>query len=164
MGSFAHGKIDLRSLALLARPINKARMSCARPNGAADAQSRCQSICLVPASRRISFTATAGRVPPRAPLLQSCVHIAMPSRRAHTKSRLGCVQCKARRVKVDSHTLVSCDSCSPHSYSATKLTRHVRTALDMRRLVCTARSNLALRRQRQTLRLVKLQIMAQQER
>lgn len=80
----------------------------------------------------------------------------MPSRRAHTKSRLGCVQCKARRVKVDSQTLVSCDSCSPYSYSATKLTRHVRTALDMRRLVCTARSNLALR-QRQQLQMLRLE-------
>jgi len=88
----------------------------------------------------------------------------MPSRRAHTKSRLGCVQCKARRVKVDSQTLVSSDSCSPYSYSATKLTRHVKTALDMRRLVCTARSNLALHQQRRMLRLAKHQIMAQQER
>jgi len=88
----------------------------------------------------------------------------MPSRRAHTKSRLGCVQCKARRVKVDIrpntfllHPMLT------DIYSAIKLTQHVRTAFDMRRLVCTAKSNLALHQQRQRPRVVKLRIMAPQQ-
>ncbi|KAM0716379.1 hypothetical protein Q7P37_007824 [Cladosporium fusiforme] len=37
----------------------------------------------------------------------------MPSRRAHTKSRLGCVQCKARRVKCD-QTYPTCKNCVRH--------------------------------------------------
>jgi hypothetical protein len=91
------------------------------------------------------------------------VCIAMPSRRAHTKSRLGCVQCKARRVKVASLTLVFCILSSPDSHSAIKLTRRVRIASDTRRLVCMAKSNLALRQQHQRPRVAILQIMEQRQ-
>ncbi|KAK9372449.1 uncharacterized protein V1513DRAFT_460580 [Lipomyces chichibuensis] len=38
----------------------------------------------------------------------------MPSRRSHTKSRLGCLQCKKRRVKCD-EKMPRCDSCAKHN-------------------------------------------------
>jgi hypothetical protein len=62
--SFARGKIDLRRLALLAKPRKRARNSFAKPHGAVNAQLRCHVICLVvavSALRRISFIATAAR-------------------------------------------------------------------------------------------------------
>ena len=62
--SFARGKMDLRRLALLAKPRNRARTSFASPHGAVDAQLRFHDICLVVAVSalcRISFIATATR-------------------------------------------------------------------------------------------------------
>ncbi|KAK9244586.1 hypothetical protein V1506DRAFT_540908 [Lipomyces tetrasporus] len=38
----------------------------------------------------------------------------MPSRRTHTKSRLGCLQCKKRRVKCD-EKVPRCGSCAKHN-------------------------------------------------
>ncbi|KAK9360724.1 hypothetical protein V1504DRAFT_453755 [Lipomyces starkeyi] len=38
----------------------------------------------------------------------------MPSRRTHTKSRLGCLQCKQRRVKCD-EKMPRCGSCAKHN-------------------------------------------------
>lgn len=75
------------------------------------------------------------------------VHTAMPSRRAHTKSRLGCVQCKARRVKVSGNPPSLIYFIHQKQYaniwvpSATRRIPRVRTASGTRRLAYIAKSS-----------------------
>jgi hypothetical protein len=126
---------------------------------------RCHEFCLAVALRRISFTVSLRLAKNRICLHYKGIRAAMPSRRAHTKSRLGCIQCKARRVKVGTVSLVCNVLRSPGNRSAIKLTHHVIAALGTRRLAFTAKSKRAPHHQlRQRLRIVMAHILNQQQR